>query len=321
MSLTRRPLRGHVDGVVSLCTTDEHSVIVSASDDYTARLWDLRERFAATRLIKLPSSRDPSSVQYINRSVIVSSGNQLLEFDLRKSNGVIVSEHCSLFAAPDGEDINDFSLTRSAVLLPDDSGCLRRVSMTTFQEECSAQVHSNIASVCRFLPSGNQFISGGYDCKFAIGRVSENLIDAVKTFAIQSLIPMDEDSQQPGQTINPPFVTSLEISPNQEQVVIGSGDGSVLVFDLKKGGSKLETRRPAWGGASVHPVSVSSLCWSGDSSSVWSCGNDSVLNRMDEVSISVRYFLGFKPNSVIELGPGKVAVAGTQNDIEILDFR
>lgn len=295
--------------------------MISASDDYTARFWDLREKFSATRLLRLPDGSDTGVIRCIDEFVIASNGNQLVGFDLRKSNGVIISEYCSYYATPDGEDINDFAVSQSAMLLPSDSGYIRRVSTGTFTEECSTDAHSNISSACRFLPSGNQFVSGGYDCKIASGRVSASSFDSVRSFGVRSLIPTDEDSEPPGQSINPPFVTSLEVSPNQEQLAIGSGDGSVLVLDLKKGGSKLDTRRPAWGGESVHPVSVSCLCWSGDSSSVWSGGNDSVLNRMDEMSISVKYFLGFKPNSVVELGPGKVAVAGTQNDIDILEFR
>ena len=99
-----------------------------------------------------------------------------------------------------------------------------------------------------------------------------------------------------------------------------SGDGSVLVLDVRKGGSRVDSRRVAWGGAGIHSMSVSALCWDADGRTVWSAGNDGVLVNMAETRINVRYDLGFKPNTVAMLNPGRLAVAGIPNEIHILDF-
>ena len=321
MSVTRKFLKGHKDAVISLCNSDDRNVLFSASDDWTARMWDVREKHTATRLFKIDGEGDVGFVHVSSDLLTVSRGSGLVGFDLRQSNSIIVSTPSFVYRGIEEEDINDFDIGSESILIPTDSGTVREIDRRSFVEKSTSHTHGNIASVCRFLPSGDQFVSGGYDCRVCTGK----LCGETKEYPVRSLIPIDEDeeSSSRAQTVNPPFVTGLEVSPTRrDRLGISLGDGSVLVMDIRRGGSKLDMRRPAWGGSSIHSSSVASLSWSSDGDSIWSVGTDSVLVKMDEHCIRVRYSLeGYKPNSVAELEPQRVAVAGTVNEIEVIDFR
>ena len=323
MSVTRKFLKGHKDCVLSLESQPESNVLLSSSDDGTVRMWDLREKFTSIRLFRIPNRGDIGLTRRSGDLLAVSSGSSLFGFDLRASESVIVSKPSFHYYAGEDEDINDYCMSDSYFLLPTDSGAVKQVDRSTFTERGSVQSHSNIASICRILPCGDQFVSGSYDCRIATGKISSTGLERLKDFGVDSLIPLSEDDETTtsSQTVNPPFVTGLEVSPRGSHLALGLGDGSVLALELRKGGSKIDIRRPAWGGANIHSMSVSNICWSLDNSSIWSVGNDSVLLRMTEDHISVRYPLeGYKPNAVVEVRPGQVAVAGTSNDIELLDF-
>jgi WD40 repeat protein len=323
MSVSRRHLRGHKDAIVSLDSPDDSDILLSGSEDGTLRLWDLRTKLTSIRLIRTSNIGDMGYCRLRDNLVSASVGSKLFGFDLRQCESIIVTNPTLCFPASGDDDINDYHADGDFFLLPTDSGHIRKVNKATFKEEHSSDLHSNIASVCRLLPCGDQLVSGGYDCRLATARLGLSGLEAGKDFSVSSLIPIDEDEDgyHSGQTINPPFVTGLEVSPNKQQLAVALGDGSVFAMDLRKGGSKIDTRRPAWGGVSVHAASVASICWSCDSESLWSVGNDSVLLRMNDRNISVRYALeGFKPNSVVEISRTRIAVAGTSNDIELLDF-
>ena len=324
MSSRRIILRGHKNDVTSLCTHPGTGSIISASEDGTVRVWDCREKMSSVRLLRVPEGDDVGFCKSSGDLVTVSSGSKLFGYDLRGTNTVIVSDPAFTLDLKSGDDVGDysFSLDGKLIAVPTDAGEIHLVSSDSLSINSTVSPHSNIASVARFLPCGNQVASGGYDCKVSTAKftdVSSFRLD--KSFPIVSLIPLDEDSQcSPGQSINPPFVTSMEVSPDQQQLAIGVGDGSVVVLDLHRGGSKVDSRRISWGGSQIHPVSVAALAWDEASRNVWSVGNDSVLQRMDASRISVRYPLGFKPNAVVSLGGARVAVAGLSKDIELLDF-
>lgn len=320
-TLERSILRGHKDAVICISRSGNSSILASSSDDRTARVWDIRTKMSAIRLVKLPeSSGDIGTCRVSEHSVWVSSGSSLFSFDLRASKSIVLTQPSATYSSADQDDyINDFDIMGRSIAIPTDSGKIRLISTTDMRETSAVQSHSNIAAACRFLPSGSNMVSGGYDCNVATMKLDSAGALVERTFPIASLIPIDQDEQNnPSQSVNPPFVTCIDVS--NDQLVFGSGDGSVVVTDLKKGGSRIENRRIAWGGACVHPVSVSSVAF-GDNGSVWSGGNDSVLINMSDTQINVRYPIGFKPNSVVSLGDGRVAVGGLSNEIHLLYFR
>ena len=314
-------LRGHSGSVVSVDMVIGGDVLVSSASDNSVRLWDIRVKNNAIRLLKVPiSSGDIGICRLRGNLASVSSGNHLFGFDLRLSDSVIVCDPAFTYCCIDSdEEINDYSVTSSGDMfaIPTDSGAIRLVSCSTFRELSSSVPHSNIAAVSRFLPSGAGILSGGYDCRVSSLKFSsaDGCLTPDKLFPVAPLIGIEESQTQ---SINPPFVTSMELTG--DQAAIGCGDGSVLVLDIRKGGSRVDSRRVAWGGAGIHSMSVSALCWDADGRTVWSAGNDGVLVNMAETRINVRYDLGFKPNTLAMLSPGRLAVAGIPNEIHILDF-
>ena len=321
-TVSKLSLKGHKGPVVSLVEFDKASTVLSSSEDRTVRLWDIREKNSCVRLIRIPpTSGSAGFAKSAGQLVVVSSGNRIFGYDLRADSRVILGE--SRFESTLSnieEDINDFDLSDKTIAAPTDEGFVRLIALETFSETGRVAAHENIASVARFLPSGVQIASGGYDCKVAVSKVDGDSLRTDKGFLVSSLIP-EEDDYEEVHSINPPFVTSMQVSRKNDQVAIGAGDGTVVVLDLHRGGSRIDSRRIAWGGARIHSVSVSSIDWADNGDSIWSVGNDSVLLRMDQVRLQVRYDLGFKPNSVLNLGGSRVAVGGLQQDIEIIDFR
>jgi WD40 repeat protein len=321
MSATRNFLKGHRDSVVSLDSDPDGALIVSSSDDFSVRLWDVRQKSTAIRLFKIPFHGDMGICRISGNLLTASSGPSVFGFDMRTSQSVIVSKADFEYHGISDDDINDYDVGERSILLPTDSGAIKEISVSTFTDRCTSNVHENIASVVRILPSSTQTVSGGYDCRLITGKLTDVGIEPIKNCSVQTLIPLDEDSEpSSSQIVNPPFVTGLEVSPSKENMAMCLGDGSVVVLDIRKKG--VDMRRPVWGGANIHASSVSGISWSRDSRSIWSVGTDSVLVKMNEHCISIRYALeGYKPNSVVELGPNRVAIAGTLNDIELIDFR
>ena len=320
-------LKGHKDGVSSLCFDERRSCLISAATDFTLRLWDIRVRNAAIRLFKVPQNEDDVNICHtIGHQLVTSRGSALFGYDMRMSDSIIVSTPSfSYFSKSQDAEFNDFGFSSDErhIAVPTDEGDIEIVSATDFQPlHTIKSVHSNIASVARYMPNDNNLVSTGYDCNIANLKVNEAYkID--KRIAIGSLLPVfedDEDQPQSTQTVNPPFGTSMEVSRDtiSPHIALGAGDGSVLILPSRKG--KPDFRSIAWGGANVHSVAVCGLSWSTSNSSVWSVGNDSVLINMDPERISVRYSIGWKPNSVVALGENKVAIAGLNTDIEVLEF-
>jgi WD40 repeat protein len=318
-------LNGHKDCVISIAHDPVSGLLLSASEDHTARLWDIRAKHSAVRLFRIPNTdRDVGTCLKIGNLVTVSRGNAIYGFDTRLTNSVIVGGPSWTFTCTNrDDDINDYGVSPdgSTLAVPTDNGDIEILSLSSFERETKvSNAHTNIASVARYLPNKNNLVSGGYDCyinNYKIDGSQEYKLD--KRISVSSLIPTCEDDSST-QQINPPFGACIEISDadNNSQIAVGSGDGSVMVLNTRRG--KPDFRSSGWGGSNVHSTSVCGLCWSGDNQSVWSIGNDKVLVNMDQDRIRVRYCIGWKPNGVAALDGCKVAVCGNSTSIEILDF-
>lgn len=308
-----RKLVGHKECIESVFSSATGSLF-SSSADGTVRMWDFRSRNSSIRMMRVPNGLDNVGFCREHDSLVcVSSGSNLYGYDLRFSSSIIVSEpNFSYNRADEDDEINDFSFSDDGSLLvvPSDSGQISVIATGSFTETASVAAHENIAAVGRFVPSGRQLVSGGYDCKLV--GLKGNL-EISRKISISSLIPVEED-ETPGQVVNPAFAVCIDTSA--DQVGVGCGDGSVVVLNTRKG--KMDFSRIAWGGSHVHASAVAGIAWDGDL--VWSVGNDSVLIGMSETRIKVRYSLPWKPNGVAIVAPGKVAVAGMSRDMQILDF-
>lgn len=305
-------LRGHKDSVESLCHSSDGQ-LYSSSNDGTVRLWDVRVKNTSVRMFKIPEGDfDVGSCKEQNSLLCVSRGSVLYGYDLRQTLSVIVPcPHFSYSRLDTDDEINDFCFSENSVVVPSDSGSVSIVSTSDFKERFLSVVHDNIGSVCRVLPS--EIVSGGYDCQLVALRRVNDIFRFDKRFPMGSFVP--ENDEQPGQTVNPPFVTAIEVDENTA-VAVGSGDGSVFTLEIRKG--KTNGRRILWGGSFVHASAVSALSV-GDDHSVWSVGNDCVLINMTESQIRVRAKLDFKPNAV-DVFLFNVALAGVSPNIHLLQF-
>ena len=321
-------LNGHKNIVTSIHMNTQHNCLVSASSDDSVRLWDFRVRNASIRLMRVPANDGEVNVCLSGGEIVaVSKGNSLYGYDLRATESIIVSAPSFSYTSPSEDcELNDFGFSsdNAFIAAPDDDGNVNIIRANSFEPVHSIHgLHSNIASVARYMPNDNNLVTAGYDCCISNTKVSDSYkLD--KRITISSLLPVIEEddgsTQNPSQSVNPPFGTCMEISGDSmnPQIALGSGDGSVLILPSRKG--KPDFRSIAWGGANVHSVAACGLSWDPANTSVWSVGNDSVLINMDPDRIRVRYPLGFKPNSVAALDTNKVAIAGVHKTIEILEF-
>jgi WD40 repeat protein len=290
------------------------------------RLWDVREKHSSTRMFKIPNTGgDIGFCSSKEDLVTVSSGNTLYGFDTRYTTSVIVTEPHLTFSVP-GEDneINDygFGYSNGLIAVPADSGAIQLIHQSDFSPSGPPMpmAHSNIASTARFLPNDKNLITGGYDCNACTWKVDSGELRPDKHISISSLLPAEDPESSKTQTINPPFVTSLNIFSNDvlSRSVIGSGDGSVIVVDSKRG--KPDFRQLAWGGAQVHASACTATAWSPDGESVWSVGNDRTLINMNENRITVRMPLPGKGGCVSVLTSDRIAVGCGEPEIRIYQF-
>lgn len=219
-SVAKAVLKGHKSAIVSLFDVEKSGTsILSSSYDGTVRLWDTRSKYASVRLIRVPG--DEQSAGFAKQSdgsvVVVANGSRLMGFDLRADRGIIVSQPVTTFNTVSADDdINDFDVSGNTIAAPSDDGLVHLISLGTFTEHNCVSAHENIGAVARFLPSENLFVSGGYDCKVSVSKreAGNKLSGAYRSFSIESLLPEDDEEEGPSSSsINPPFVTSMEVSP------------------------------------------------------------------------------------------------------------
>ena len=313
-------LQGHQDASIGLDSYSSSSSLLSSSEDGTARIWDLRTLKAA-RLIKVPGGKDngvglcrftPSG------GVILSSSNQLMKFDLRGSDSILISKPAELVLLDD--EINSFDICKSTgrILVPTDSGSLTVLdeSLNIINSSAEHRNHSSICNVARWMPDGRSAISGGHDYSISQWYEKDGKSLAGKKSTNVNLFS-EPDGDGP-MVANPPFVNTLELaeSPSMGKLVIGLGNGSVVVVDA--GEDRLSYRNPTLF-AFRHSLSVSGLSWAKYSTCLfWSVGADSVLNLnsiMNAANPSVCISLPSKPNDVHVVDNNTVAVSSVDGAV------
>ena len=327
--VVKTSLKGHKDSIASITSDHAKGILISASDDESIRLWDVRVRNASIRLFRIPKNDcDINACHTAGDLIVVTRGGSLFGYDMRFSDSIIVPTPSFSYSSKSPEcELNDFGFSTDAsfIAAPTDDGDVEVVCMKSFTHINTIQsLHANIASVARYMPNDKNLMTTGYDCFVSNTKVSESYkLD--KRIGIGSLLPPIEEDGDPAdqtstQSVNPPFGTCMETSSDASSpnVAVGAGDGSVLVIPSKRG--KPDFRSISWGGANVHSVAVCGLSWGTSDSSIWSVGNDSVLINMDPDRIRIRYPIGWKPNSVTALTGNKVAIAGLNTEIDILEF-
>eukprot|EP00448_Togula_jolla_P033204 CAMPEP_0170627960 /NCGR_PEP_ID=MMETSP0224-20130122/32356_1 /TAXON_ID=285029 /ORGANISM="Togula jolla, Strain CCCM 725" /LENGTH=344 /DNA_ID=CAMNT_0010955207 /DNA_START=1 /DNA_END=1032 /DNA_ORIENTATION=- len=344
MAITLRRLHGHRAGVVGVCTARSGDLVLSSSEDGTLRLWDLRGH-RSVRAVLVGKNLEPGAGEVAGELghcafrdeqdpggvVYVASSSELLAFDLRGSDRVLMSGPPTVRATA-CDDINDFAVSPDGrtVALPTDAGDVELLATADLKPERTLKGgHQNIVGAVRFRNGGKELFSAGFDEKLILWDPSNGKLRT--RLAAQQLIQAEEatEAEQANQMFNPPFILSLSVGPRDE-LAAGLGNGDVLVLPLD--------RRPPRGAApwiarGAHAAAVDAVAWLSGSagakspSVLASAGRDCVL-RLWTVPASLRgevsaaepkaeVRLRDKPNMVCTTGSDTVIVADVSSDLSV----
>eukprot|EP01116_Phalansterium_solitarium_P001956 TRINITY_DN11809_c0_g1_i1.p1 TRINITY_DN11809_c0_g1~~TRINITY_DN11809_c0_g1_i1.p1 ORF type:complete len:376 (+),score=101.02 TRINITY_DN11809_c0_g1_i1:57-1184(+) len=225
-------LRGHSDSVLCLSVAPDSSLLISGSEDKTARLWDRRQRKSTRAFVGF--SNQVNSVCFgedradaAPSTVYVASGGQVSAFDLRRPE-LVLREPSRLFAVS-SDEINQIETGGRGRHLAagDDSGELKIVDLdrgALFKTVRKA--HSNLCTTLAFHPRKPwQLASGGMDCAVV-------LWDYSRPKRIASFSLPEADSDGPGMTVNPPLVHRIGFNASGSLLAAALGNGSVSVWSV-----------------------------------------------------------------------------------------
>ncbi|XP_062190403.1 uncharacterized protein LOC133893399 isoform X2 [Phragmites australis] len=241
-STERKPrrLRGHKKGAVTCCVASSArpGVVASCGEDGCLCWFDLRTKDV---LLSIEAANKPISSMCFKPGnedfVYVSSGNEILSFDVRMGTQSKPLETYNY----NRDEINQIAISsRGFLAAADDSGDVKIVN--TIQKclyKRLREAHSSICSSVQFIPWRPwTAITGGLDSKLVAWDFSKGRT----LFSIDYGSPELQNgssSGSAGQCFNPAFVHSVAVS---EEGILGGlykvcavarGDGAVDVVDLE----------------------------------------------------------------------------------------
>ncbi|KND00909.1 uncharacterized protein SPPG_04009 [Spizellomyces punctatus DAOM BR117] len=223
-------LRGHTAPVLclDLCSKATASKVASGAEDGTARVWDIATAKCVRGLRGLEENTEVSSVCFSGDDLLyVAAGHQVRLFDLR-SPGLVLNQSTQIGVSAEDE-INHIALNEKRTFLAtaDDSGHVTVTDLrTTRVFKRFRQRHENLATCVRFQPNRSWDVwSGGMDSTLIHWDFSKGC--PVEQFPFAT-----SEQSQSAQSVNPPFVHSLEFSPDARLLAAGLGDGSVALLNV-----------------------------------------------------------------------------------------
>lgn len=222
-------------------------MILSGSDDGTARAWDLRtlkcvSSFAAREKAGSPLVPVSSVVtsMYREHVVYLSAGPCVLEYDMRMPaercfETCLVQPHAS-YSQPFGKhDISQIALNHAGSMLAavDEGGCVTVMDLQTRAMRAMPARHRGMATCMAWRtylqPIASQLLTGGMDMRLLVHETGGEggLLHDMNTTAQMS---------SRGQfVVNPPFVQAVDASADGRWLLAGAGDGALRVYDLMDG--------------------------------------------------------------------------------------
>jgi len=240
-------LRGHKGDVLCLeCPKAEEyrHVLLSGSEDGTARLWDIREgttRFGSTRCFRSPGNNPVNAVQFGgtgetgDNRLFLASDNKIYCYDLRKPGSeetIIFKEEDLLYSFPAlNDEINEMSIncTGSLLAAADDEGLISiypisqldelltnpdsNISLSPICQLKHSREQDIICSSVKFITE-KQIITGGMDCTVAKWNITKKSQISRINFS---------ELQNANRMFNPNYIYNMDTLGNRLAVATGSG--------------------------------------------------------------------------------------------------
>lgn len=208
-------------------------MMLSGSEDCTARLWDLVTG-KALRCIKAFGTNEVNSVCFSPTANLIcaAAGNEISLFDLRQQ-AVILRKASQVCSSTD--EINEICFNEKGTFLAaaDDSGEVKVFDVKQQQPTVfkTLRGHKNLCSSVAFHPKLPwELFTGGFDCRL----LSWDFSKARHT----ALFDPSTQEAKSAQSINPPFIHNISVSPSAQWLAAGLGNANVLLHRFSDGSTR-----------------------------------------------------------------------------------
>ncbi|CEM05552.1 unnamed protein product [Vitrella brassicaformis CCMP3155] len=254
-SVSVSALRGHRDSVVSLDIPSEppDHLVLSCSDDNTARLWDVRTHTSCRRLHDTTFDSQDGSTMGAARfrpghphQIYVARGGALYAFDLRRSDRVLLNVSSGVegfdgASSAIGEiDRFAFDSSGGTMAVPLESGSVLVCEWEgegqgegagggwAVKRELTGE-HGNICGSAVFRAGcARDLVTGGYDCRVCRWDASSG--KCRMRLDMNKVHSELETSAGAKQLVNPPFVEDLACSHDGSKMAVALGDGNIVLY-------------------------------------------------------------------------------------------
>lgn len=243
-------LPGHPASIKALAVAAKSNWLISAAEDRTLRIWDIRSGIQINLLGGHSSTDFLVAVSADGKRVVYTSGDWMIwTWDLEgRVNHRILGRHSGRIRAMSVSEDGRFAVTGS------DDGTVRvwdiesgaspqiidlrgvRISSIVFQDECvCAGCDDGAVRIWSFNSMGRPRLLGGQSSPILDVSLSDDCNRVLSASTDGALRIWDLSGQRPSRVIEDlsSRINAVSLSPNRRQALWASEDGTVRVWDFK----------------------------------------------------------------------------------------